>query len=338
MATISKSNPTFFDLAAMPSNKDSADVINLLAKATPELTDAVVLPCNKGLYHETRVLVGLPTTVWGRMYKGIPTSKAARQMVKDTTGFLTSAAEVDTRIVDDIEKAMDKASVREEEAKAHLEVMGQDAGKAIFYSNQATDPDQITGFMPRFSDPTAENGKQLINGGGTGSDNASIMLISWDKETCHLIYPSKGQAGLQRKNRGAVPTLDEAGMKYFVYREEFTWHLGLTIRDWRYVVRICNIDISNLTIDGATGANLINLMTDAYYRHYGRRVQRGRTYFYMPTTIVKYLDYQARNTPKNLFLMFDQTGVNASEVLKFRTIPIRETDSLLETEVAVTGF
>ena len=336
MATINLLNPTLFDIAAMPSNKDSADVINLLARATPELTDAVVLPCNKGLYHETLMQVALPSNGWGRMYKGIKTSKGLRQMVKDTTGFLEAAAEVDTRIVDAIEKALEKASIREQEAKSHMESMGQTAGRAIFYANQLSDPDQMTGFAPRFATPSAENGKQLINGGGVGSDNASIWFISWDRDTCHLIYPNKGKAGLQRTNRGSVPVLDADNDTYFVYREEFTWHLGLAVRDWRYVVRICNIDVSELTVDAATGANLINLMTDAYYKHYGRRIAKGRTYIYATTTIVKFLDYQARNTPKNLFLMFDNAGVNASEILKFRGIPIRETDSLLETESAIS--
>lgn len=339
MATLSKNNPTLADIAQMPEAKDNAEVINLLSISTPELTDAVVLPCNKGLFHETTVLVGLPSAVWGRMYKGIPTSKSARQTVKDTTGFLTAASEIDTRLIDDIQDALEKANIREDEAKNHMESMGQSAARSIWYSNQASDPDQITGFYPRFSDPTAENGKQLVNGGGVGSDNSSMWFVTWDKGTCHLIYPKKGQGGLQRKNRGMIPATDGVGATYFVYRDEFVWHLGLTIRDWRYVVRICNIDVSALTIDGAAGANLINLMTEAYYRHYGRRVAKGRTYIYATTTLVKYLDFQARNTPKNLFLRFDETGVNASEVLKFRNIPIRETDALLDgTEAAVTGF
>jgi hypothetical protein len=76
-------------------------------------------------------------------------------------------------------------------------------------------------------------------------------------------------------------------------------------------------------------------MTEAYYRHEGRRVNMGKSFIYANTSIVKYLDYQARNTPKNLFLTFDQTGVNASEVLKFRGLAIRETDAILNTEARV---
>lgn len=337
MPVLQNRNPSLFDIANMPENKDSKDVIDLMAQSNPMLTDAVAFPCNDGTYHKTFVRVGLPQAFWGRYYKGIQTSKSARQMVKDTTGFLESASQVDKRLVDDVEAAEDKASIRLEEALAHIESMGQTVAKALIYSDSAVNPDQPTGLAPRFNALTgAENSKQVINGGGTvGSDMTSVWIITWDKSTCHLIYPRKGQAGLERDNVGVVHVDDGTGNLYPVYRETFKWHVGLTVRDWRYVVRICNIDVSDLTIDASAGANLINLLTEGYYSHYGRRVAKGRTYIYASTSIVKFLDYQARNAVKNLFLTFDNSGVNASEVLKFRGIPIRETDAILETEEVV---
>ena len=111
--------------------------------------------------------------------------------------------------------------------------------------------------------------------------------------------------------------------------------MGLTVRDWRYVVRIANIDVSDLTTDAVAGANLINLMTEGYYKHYGRRTKMGKTVIYANTTVVKYLDYQARNVPKNLFLTYKDTGVNAQEVMNFRGIPIHEMDAILDTEARV---
>lgn len=335
MALLNAKNPTLVDVANMPDNASVKEVIDLLAQFNPILMDALALPMNKGTYHETSVRTGLPTPTWGRLYKGVPTSKGTMQMVKDTGGFLESAAEVDERIVDDIESAMGKASIRAEEAAGHLEAMAQEMARAIFYHDSATDPEKPTGFAPRFNSKSAENGIQIVDGGGTGSDNTSIWFITWDRKASHLIYPAKGKAGVERINRGKVNKSDANGDTYFVYREDFKWHLGLTVRDWRYVVRIANIDVSDLTVDAATGANLINLMTEAYYRHEGRRVNMGKSFIYANTSIVKYLDYQARNTPKNLFLTFDQTGVNASEVLKFRGLSIRETDAILNTEEQV---
>lgn len=337
MAVLSNSFPTLLDLAVMPENKDVADVVNLLAAHNPVLEDAPAFECNRGLHHETTVKTGLPSVTWGSLYQGIPAGKGNMQTVKDTTGFVNSAAEVDTRYVDIFEKAEDKASARMDMAMDHLEAMAQEAATAIFYHDSAVDPKKPMGLAPRFSSLSAENASQVINGGGAGSDNTSIWLITWDKSSCHLIYPKSHKAGVERKDRGIIPATDSNGDRYMVYREEFSWHFGLTVRNWQYICRIANIDISDLNV-AATGAsaNIINLMTEAYYAHKGRRSSKGKTYFYMNTTLVKYLDYQARlNTNQNLFLTFDKVGVNAKEVLHFRGIPIRECDAILNSEAKV---
>lgn len=336
MPALISNDPTLLDIANMPENKDAKDIIDLLAAFNPMLQDAVALPCNDGTKHKTTVRTGLPTPFWGRIYKGVPTTKGTRQVVVDTTGFLEAASEVDARLVDTIESAEDKASIRFEEAMGHLEAMSQEAARALIYHDASIEPEKPMGLAPRFSDGTnAENKSQIVKGGGAGSDNTSIWFITWDRKAVHLIYPKSAKVGIERKDRGLEQTADENGHKFYVYREDFTWHIGLTVRDWRYVVRICNIDVSDLTINAATGAHLINLMTEAYYRHYGRRVNMGKTFIYANTTIVKYLDYQARNAQANLMLTFDQSSVNASEVLKFRGIAIRESDAILNTEEAV---
>lgn len=328
--------PTLLDLAQLPENKDAADVINMLAAQNPILEDAPAFECNRGLYHETTVKTGLPTVTWGALYQGVPSSKGTMQTVKDTTGFVNSAAEVDERLVDIFQKAEDKASVRLEQAEEHIEAMAQEAATAIFYHNSKVDAKKPMGLSPRFNDLSAENASQIINGGGTGSDNTSIWMITFDKSSCHLIYPKGHKAGLERKDRGTVPKLDANGDTYFAYREEFSWHFGLTVRNWQYISRVCNIDVSDLKIDAATGADIINLLTEAYYAHKGRRTSKGKTFIYMNTTLVKYLDYQARNAQgKNLFLTFADYGPNAKEVLHFRGVAIRECDAILNTEERV---
>ena len=328
-------DPTLLDVANMPGNESAKEIVNLMGQFNPILQDAPAFECNKGTYHETTVRTGIPLPVWGRLYEGIPSSKGTRQQVKDTTGFLQAAAEVDTRLVDIWEKAEQKASIRMEEAEGHLEAMAQEGAHAIFYHDTRVNPEKPMGLAPRFSSLSAENGAQIIDGQGAGNDNTSFWMITWEKKTNHLIYPKAHKAGIERKDRGAVPVQDSNGNRYFVYREEFVWHMGLSVRDWRYVARGANIDISDLTVDATAGANLIDTLTDAYYKHYGRRVNVGKTCLYMNTTLVKFLDYQARNVPKNLFLTFEKTGVNAKEVLHFRGVPIRECDALLNSEDAV---
>lgn len=337
MAVLNANYPTLYDLANMPGNEGSKDVIDLLAQHNPILEDAPAFECNKGTYHETTVRTGLPSVTWGQLYAGIPATKGSRQVVKDTTGFVESAAEVDCRLVDDFEKAAEKASIRMEEAEGHIEAMAQEGATAIIYHNSAIDAKKPMGLSPRFSDITGpENASQIVDGGGTGADNTSIWIITWDKSSCHLIYPKGTSAGVKRTDCGKIAVTDANGNRYMAYREEFKWHFGVTVRNWQYIARVCNIDVSDLKIDAATGADIINLLTEAYYKHKGRRVAKGKTFIYMNTTLVKYLDYQARNTlNRNLFLTFAEQGANAKEVLHFRGLPIRECDAILNTEARV---
>lgn len=333
MPVLNSDFPTLLDLAQLPENKDVSEVVNLLAQQNPILEDAPMFECNKGTFHETTVLTGLPAVTWGRLYKGVPASKGTHQTVKDTTGFVNSAAQVDRRFVDIYEKAADKASVRLDMAAQHLEAMSQETARAIIYHDTALDPDKPMGLAPRFNSFSAENGKQIIDGGGSGNDLTSIWMVTWAKNSCHLIYPKGHKAGVERKDMGLIPVQDGNGDTYFAYREEFAHHFGLSVRNWQYVARVANIDVASLEVDASAGANLINLMTEMYYAHKGRRSNMGKTCIYMNTTLVKYLDYQARLVKDtNLFLTFDKYGPNAKEVLSFRGIPIRETDAILNTE------
>ena len=63
---------------------------------------------------------------------------------------------------------------------------------------------------------------------------------------------------------GEWPVTDSAGNTYQAYRDHFKWEIGLVARDWRYNVRIPNIDITQLT--GVSAANLINLIVRGLYK------------------------------------------------------------------------
>jgi len=338
MGTLNAQYPTYADLAEIPESKNVKDVINLLAQYNPVLSDAPVFEANDGNSHKTTVLTGLPSVIWSRLYKGVPATKGRRQSVVDTMGQMKSACEVDADLVDVAETAEEKASIRLAEAEGHLEAMAQEAARSIFYADTKTEPDKFMGLSPRFSDLSAENASQIIDGGGAGNDNTSIWMITWDRQSCHLLRPKGAHLGVKRKDAGNdYYAEDEDGNKYHAYREDFAWHMGLTVRNWQYLSRVANIDVSDLVIDASAGADIVNLLTEAYYAHKGRRVQKGKTVIYANTNIVKYLDYQVRYKPnQNLFLTYGQQGPNAKEVLMFRGVPIHESDAILDTEEAVS--
>ena len=104
---------------------------------------------------------------------------------------------------------------------------------------------------------------------------------------------------------------------------------GLTLRDWRYVVRIANIDVSDLSVP-ASAANIVTQMVKALHRV--PNLKMGRAVFYMNRTVGQALDLQSLDKA-SLALSVKETEGNWWTT--FRGIPIRETDAILETEARV---
>src|SRR5262249_22402059 len=153
------------------------------------------------------------------------------------------------------------ADFRLSEVKAFLEGMSQQVSASLIYGNQFVNPERFTGFAPRYSTKTTANSQtanNVLDGGGTDSTNTSIWIAVWVVDTLHATFPKGNILGLQHRYMGEWPVLDTAGNTYQAYRDHFKWEIGLVLRDWRYVVRIANIDVTQLT--GVSAANLINLL------------------------------------------------------------------------------
>jgi len=215
-----------------------------------------------------------------------------------------------------------------------LESMSQEMATTVIYGNTDTDPEKFLGFAPRYSSLSAENGGNILNAGGTGSDNTSIWLVAWGESTCHGIYPKGSMAGLKHEDKGQVTLEDSANGKYEGYRTHYQWKVGLTLRDWRYVVRIANIDISLLKADDGTvtnGADLIKLIIKAIHKIPSKK--RGKLALYCNEDIFTYLDLQTLEQSNiNIKYGADQHGL---EIMKFRGIPIRKVDAILNAEEKV---
>ena len=331
MATVGNTYMTLLDLFKRQNPDDSiAVIIEMLAETNPILEDAIVVECNDGTKHLTTVRTGLPSATWRRLYEGVQPQKSTTKQVTDSTGMLEAWSEVDAKLV---ELSNDPAGTRESEAAAFLEAMNQEMATGIFYHNTETDPEKILGLAPRFDDTSAENGGQIVLGGGSGSDNTSMWFMVWGERTVNLLYPKGSKAGLQREDKGKQ-TKESSNTVYDVYREKFNWDMGVSVRDWRYVVRVANIDVSDLSADASTGANLMQKMVSAYYKLHQRKVTGGHAAIYCNTTVKEYLHLQALNANSNVALRLAE--VEGQEVLSFLGIPIRECDAILNTEATVS--
>jgi hypothetical protein len=220
------------------------------------------------------------------------------------------------------------------EAQAFLEAMNIEMQQTLISGNSGVTPEEFTGLQIRYSSTSAQNGQNIILGGGSDTDNTSIWLVVWGQNTVHGIYPKGSSGGLSHQDLGEV-TLENAngvtGARMQALRDHWKWECGLCLRDWRYVVRIPNIDMS-VTIANTTTSPLINLMIKALYRV--PSLGMGRPVFYMNRSIKQYLDIQAQTRATNTL----QTGNDAAglPLLTFRGVPIRTCDQILENEALVS--
>lgn len=330
MATINAGNPTLQDVAARLDSQGKVDkIVEILNDTNEILQDMTFIEGNLPTGHKTTIRSGLPSATWRLLNYGVQPSKSRTVQVTDNCGMLEAYAEVDKALAD---LNGNTAEFRLSEDKAFIEAMNQAMATSLIYGNTSTDPEKFMGLAPRYNLTTAENGGNIINAGGTGSDNTSIWLVVWGPNTVHGIYPKGSKAGLTHTDKGQVTLEDAAGGKYEGYRTHYKWDIGFTVRNWQYAVRIANIDVSNLTKDvSGSSADLVDLMVQAIEKI--PNIGMGRPVFYCNQTIRSFLRRQIANKD-NVNLALDEVG--GKKVVTFDGIPVRKVDAILNTEETVS--
>lgn len=337
MATIGSTYVDLIDTMKQTDPDGSASVIiELLAQTNPILSDAVAIECNKGAEMLHSIRTGLPSVAWGSLYKGIPQSKSTQQQVTDTTGFVEALSTIDKRVLD---IAKNPGAVRLNEAMSFLEAMNQEVATGIFYHDTATTPEKFKGLAARYGTKGGSGaGNQIVDAGGTGSDNTSIWFVTWGDRYTSLLYPDGTKAGITREDKGEQRVLDALGNPYYVEEELFTWHVGVAVKDWRFNSRIANVDVSDMQ---GGSVQLYDFMRNAYYKLQSRPRRSndsagGRQAIYCNRDVLESLDALATNAgTSDSFIRLKPMEIQGEEVMTYRGIPIRETDALLNTEARV---
>ncbi len=304
-----------------------ATIIEMMVELNEVLEDVVTVEGNLPTGHRTTVRTGIPSGTWRKLYGGVAPQKSTTAQVDDTCGMLEAYAQVDKALAD---LNGNTAAFRLSESTAFLEGMNQDFVDCLFTGNNSTTPEKFMGFAPRYSVKSTDrtkSGYNIVDAGGTGSDNRSIYLVTWGENTCHLTHPKGSQAGLQHTDKGQVTHTNTDGSMYEAYRDHFKWDVGLVVRDWRSCARIANIDLSDLT---AGTVALEDWLIDAYYK---TRRQKGKKAIYVPTEIGPALHKRAKDTA-NINLTIKEFG--GQEIPAFLGIPIRTVDALAVDETRVT--
>jgi hypothetical protein len=332
MTTLAVTHPTLLDISKRLDPNGKIDTIaEMLAQTNEIIDDMVWLEGNLATGHRTTVRTGLPAPTWRKLYGGVQPSKSRTVQVTDSTGMLEAYAEVDKALAD---LNGNTAEFRLSEDRAHIEGMNQEFASTLFYGNEATEPEAFTGFGARFNSQSAENGGNILTSAATpdSTDNTSIWLVVWGPNTVHGIYPKGSKAGLSMEDKGQVTAenIDGSNGRAEIYRTHYRWDCGLTVRDWRYVVRI-NIDQEDLVKNAASGPDLIDLMTEA--AELVPSLSMGRPAFYMNRTVRSFLRRQIANKVASSTLLMDQ--VAGKRVLSFDGIPVRRCDAITNTESGI---
>lgn len=331
MATLADTHPTLLDLAKRTDpNGSISDIVEILDQTNEILADMVWQEGNLTTGNRTTIRTGLPAPTWRKLYGGVQPSKSRTVQVTDNCGMLEAYGEVDKALAD---LNGNTAAFRLSEDRPHIEGMNEEVANTILYGNEGSQPEAFTGIFPRFNLTTAQNGANVILGGGSGTDNRSILLAVWGPNTGYGIVPKGSKAGIQMEDKGQVTieSIDGAGGRMEAYRSHYRWDCGLTIRDWRYFVRIANIDKSDLTADAATGANLPNLMFQALDRI--PNLSSGRAAFYMSRGTLTKLRQQSASAVKSSTLTVDMVG--GVMLTSFGGVPIRRVDKMAVDEALV---
>ncbi|BCB27052.1 hypothetical protein SKTS_19380 [Sulfurimicrobium lacus] len=339
MATLATGQLTLADYSKRLSPDGKIDPIaELLSQQNDILEDIVWKEANQPTSHVVAVRTGLPAVYWRGYNQGVPSGKSTTAQVTEPCAMLEGRSHIDAKL---LTLNGNSAAFRLSEESPFIESMSQEMVGKIFNGNVGADLKTFSGLATRYSSTTAGNGQNVILGGGSGSDNASIYLVLWGEQTVFGTFPKGSRAGLQNRDLGEESVQDASGNWYQAARSLFQWDGGLVVKDWRYVVRIANIDVSDWV--GVTGTqattastNLIKLMMRAIARI--PNFNMGRAAFYANRSIQEGLMVQAlekSSAALGIKEALTQFGTNMKQ-LEFMGIPVRGVDQLGIAETLVS--
>lgn len=341
MATLAANALTLVDFAKRldpATNSVTTTIAELLSQTNEILTDMLWKEGNLPTGHRLTMRTGLPSVAWRKLNAGIAASKSTTAQVDESCGMLEAIGVVDKDLA---ELNGNTAAFRLSENSAFIESMNIEMAQTLFYGDHTSAPEEFLGLAPRFSTISgATNGQNVLTGGGAGSDNTSIWLVGWGENSVYGVFPKGSKAGLQHDpGQGTEWAFDASNNRYKAYIDHYQWKCGVALADWRYVVRIPNIDVSNL-VGESSAADLIKLMSRALDRL--PTMQNIRPVFYMNRTVFSMLKIQALNKSNSALSITEaltQFGGGAggkTKQLEFLGVPIRKCDAILNTEATIS--
>lgn len=346
MATAQVSTwPTLYDITkTLDGNGKIAAIGEVLNEQNEMLDDVPWIQGNMTAGHKITLRKSIPAPTWRMFNQGVAPVVSANGQIEEVCGMMESYSEVDKALAD---LNGNTADYRLSQDKPIMEGFNQSLQNTLVYGDYKANNAKFSGFANRYYGLTSTTGGttygNVINAGGTTAGaQTSIYLVGWSPETVYGIYPKGSKAGLSFENLGVatiqVPTANGGG-QFEGYRSHYRWDVGLAVQDWRYVVRIANIDVAALKTAGDssdTSANLIKLMSMAL--DIPPYLSSARWSFYCNNTVRSMLRVKLMSK-SNMWLTLDNitSGQGISRpTLSFMGYPVRRVDEITNTEAVIS--
>ena len=340
MAALGSKLVTLADVAKT-GDKKIGDVAEVLVQENPMLNDIPYMVMNDGTRHIESIRSALPAVYYRKANQAIPASKSTIEERQFSAAHVESKSQMDAKVA--ARGGTQNISYnRWNQAMGHLQAHALEQASLTIYGSPVDSTLKTPGFMDIYStlSVSEESSKQIVDFGGTGSDNTSILLVNWGERSIFGIYPEGTTAGLKRTDRSAgnkevqIQALDSAGNagSFYGYEEQFEFDHGLVVKDYRQASRGCNIDVSDLK-SGVGAADLIDLMISM--THLIHNPENGMGVFYVNRTIQAFLHKQSLSkVGAGAGITYD--NYQGKKCLMFLGMPVRRSDALLNTEARVT--
>lgn len=325
----------------------SSFIAQLLAQSNELMNDMVYLEGNLPTGHLITQQTGLPTTYTRQLNQAVQVTRGQTAQVEEGMAQFETWSEID---IDLLNLWADKGEFLVNQSRGYIESIVQKFSKTFWYGDPSVDATQFLGMAPRYStvnSANAANAMNVIDGGGTGSVNTSMWLLTFSPTSLHGIYPRGSAAGIAHWTNPEFVVQGSTGIggtRLRAHQEQWKLKAGLALWDWRWCGRLANIDSTNLkNQSGAT--DLTEGMIDLVNRlpslaepalETGNPMTSmsipGKRIFYCNRATRAALQKQMLNKTNNQLTMMDWYG---HKVMAFMGIPIRNSDQITNAEARV---
>lgn len=340
MSTLSTTRPTLIDHARAFNDGKILSVANIIQQYYEILDDIPWFEANQATGHVMGIQTSRPAPSFRQLNEGVVPSKATVGQLTEGIALMENRNQIDVKLAS-LNGAT--AAYRMSQDKQMIEAFSEQLATTLISGDAALNPSQFNGIYSRYFSlgTTYTTSAQMIDAGGTGSDNTSIILIDWGPNKVYGIYPKGSKAGLEYNDLGIqqITSDSSTGARLSVYESQMCWSVGLAVNDYRRVVRICNIDVSNLLTAGDTSdtsANIEKLMIRALGKLPPGSVN---PVFYCNETVQTMLAYKIYAKGSSLVSwreIKDTPVFRPNPVLHFQNVPVRRVDAIGSAESQIT--